>query len=108
MSLNLELNVYDKKGKITKTCTAQMVDLEFGTIRGIMEVLNVEDIEDTAQLLKTVYGAWDKVTEVLSQCFPDMKHDDWEHVKIRELLPMVVNIMRYSFAEIMTIPKEKN
>lgn len=108
MSQNLILNVYDGKGKVTKTSEAQVIDLEFGTIRSIMEVLNVESMEDTAQLLKVVYGAWDQVIDVLSQVFPDMQESDWDHVKLKELLPIMVEIMRYSFTEILTLSSSKN
>ena len=105
MSQILEIKVYDKKGKITKTSMAQVIDLEFGTIRAIMEVLNVESMEDTAQLLKTVYGAWDQVTDVLYQCFPDLSKEDWEHVKVKELMGVIIGILRYSFTEILSLPK---
>lgn len=105
MSQILEIKVYDKKGKITKTAMAQVIDLEFGTIRAIMEVLNVESMEDTAQLLKTVYGAWDEVTDVLYQCFPDLTKEDWTHVKVKEVMWVIIGILRYSFTEILSLPK---
>lgn len=104
--MELNLNVYDKSGKIVKTCNAEMIDLEFGTIRSLMEILNVEDIEDTGALLRSVYGAWSELTEVLGQAFPEMQYDDWEHVKLKELIPIVIQILKYSFAEILKIPND--
>lgn len=103
--MELTLNVYDKSGEIVKTCKAEMIDLEFGTIRSLMEILNVENIEDTGALLTSVYGAWSELTDILNQCFPDMQHDDWDHVKLKELIPLVINILKYSFSEILNIPK---
>ena len=103
--MELNLNVYDKSGKIVKTCNAEMIDLEFGTIRSLMEILNVENIEDTGELLSSVYGAWSELTEVLNQCFPEMEYEDWNHVKLKELIPLIINILKYSFAEILSIPK---
>lgn len=104
----MKLNVYDKEGNIEKTVVAENLDIEFGHIRSIMKLLDVDNINDTWGLLKTVYDAWDKLTEVLSQCFPDMDDEDWEHVKIKELIPELLGIIRESFAEILTIPTEKN
>lgn len=102
------LNVYDVEGNVTKTVEAENLDIEFGHIRSIMRLLDVDNINDTWALLKTVYSAWDKLTEVLSQVFPDMEDEDWEHVKIKELVPELLQIVRDSFAEILTIPTEKN
>ena len=106
MSQKMEIKVYDGKGAVKKTVSAEMIDLEFGTIRAIMEILNVENIDNTGQLLTTIYGAWDQLTKLLSECFPGMEQEDWEHVKLKELMPVVIGILRYSFAEILTIPKD--
>ena len=102
------LNVYDVEGNVIKTVEAENLDIEFGHIRSIMRLLDVDNINDTWALLNTVYSAWDKLTEVLSQVFPDMEDEDWEHVKIKELVPELLQIVRDSFAEILTIPTEKN
>lgn len=102
----IEIKAYDNEGRVTKICKAKMIDLKFGTIRAIMEVLNIENISDTAQLLNTIYGAWDQVVDILTECFPDMEKDDWENVKVKELMPVIMNILRYSFSEILTIPKD--
>lgn len=102
------LNVYNVEGNVIKTVEAENLDIEFGHIRSIMRLLDVDNINDTWALLKTVYSAWDKLTEVLSKVFPDMEDEDWEHVKIKELVPELLQIVRDSFAEILTIPTEKN
>ena len=106
---DLILNVYDRSGNVVKTCEAGTAELEFGTIRSIMELLNIESVQDTSELLKTVYNAWDDLTMILNRCFPDMEYEDWEHVRLKELIPLTVEILRYSFSEILTIPgDEKN
>lgn len=105
----LLLNTYDREGKIVKTVEAQMFDIEFGTIRALMKVLDIDNIEDTAELLKTVTNAWEEILSILGQCFPEMEDDDWTHVKVKELLPVLLDIIRFTFSEIMTIPaSEKN
>lgn len=105
---HMEITVYDKHGVISKKAKAEMIDLEFGTIRSLMKVLNVENINDTGELLSVVYGAWTELTEILSQVFPDMSSDDWDHVKLKELIPVLMDVMRYSFAEILTLNRSKN
>lgn len=105
---NIKLNVYNENGEITKEVEAKMIDLEFGTIRSLMELMSIETIEDTSSLMFILYDAWDEITSVLNMIFPEMDHDDWEHVKLKELIPMLIEIMKYSFSEILTLPKSKN
>ena len=62
----LTLNIYDENDNVKRTEEAKFVDLRFGTIRSLMQLLKVEDINDTAQLLKVVYSAWEQVTGILS------------------------------------------
>lgn len=104
--MRLEINVYDEKDTIIKTCEAHTIDLEFGTIRSLMKLLNVDNVNDTGELLNIVYGAWEQLVEVLGKCFPDMEADDWEHVKLKELIPAILNILKASFADILSIPKD--
>lgn len=104
----MKLNVYDSKGDIVKTVEGENVDIKFGHIRSIMQLLNVDNIDNTFDLLNSVYSAWEKLTDVLSECFPEMEEEDWENVKMKELIPELLQIIKDSFAEMLTIPKEKN
>lgn len=104
--MEIKLNVYDEKNNIVKTSTAEVIELKFGPIRKLMKLLNVDDINDTAQLLKAVYGAWDELTKILNKCFPDMTDEDWDNVKLQELIPALVAILKYSFSEMLTIPTD--
>lgn len=104
----LEISVFDENGEIIKKCEAKFIDLEFGTIRKMMKLLNIENTDSTTSLLSNIYDAWDELTVVLSQCFPEMETEDWEHVKIKELLPIFIKIIKKSISEIMRGEEEKN
>jgi hypothetical protein len=71
-----------------------------------MALLEIEDINDVGALLKTVYGAWDQVIKVLSECFPDMTDDDCDNVKVNELIPTTVALVKAMIAKMLTIPTE--
>ena len=103
---SLVLNVYDEKGNVTKTCEAKVIDIRFGTIRSLMKLLNVDNIDDTATLFKTVYNAWDQFILILNRCFPDMKEEDWDGVKLNELIPILIVILKDTFAQMLTIPND--
>jgi hypothetical protein len=73
-----------------------------------MELVDVENIDNSAELLKTVHRAWKQLKKILGRIFPDMTEDDWDYISVKELLPVVVSILKDSFREMMTIPKSKN
>ena len=106
--MELVIKVYDDDDNVIKECKAQTVDIRFGQISAILELVNVEKIDDTNELLKTVHSAWKQVKKVLSKIFPDMTEDDWENVSLNELIPVVITIIKSSFSEMLTIPKSKN
>ena len=100
------INVYDDEGNVIKTCEAVSVKLKFGAIRSLMELLNVENIENSTELLKTIYSAWEELITILNKCFPDMEYEDWDNVELNELIPVTVEILKYSFGEILKIPRD--
>lgn len=104
----LILNVYDDENNVVKTSKAELVELKFGAIRKLMKLLNIDNINDTAELLKTVYSAWDQLTKILNSCFPDMTEDDWDNVKVSELIPVLMTILKYSFTQMLTIPADSS
>ena len=103
---DLTLNIYNDKGEVVKTSKAQIVDIKFGTIRSLMKLFNIEDINDTGTLLKTVYSAWDKLIKILDKSFPDVTEEEWDYVKVNELLSILFDIFKYTFAQMMSIPKD--
>lgn len=102
----LVLNVYDDEDNIVKTSTAELIELKFGSIRKLMKLLNIDNIDDTSELLKVLYGAWEQITKVLTGCFPDMTDEDWDNVKVSELIPVLMGILKYSFTQMLTIPTD--
>lgn len=111
MKDTITLNVYDKKdfSKVTKTVEAKPTRIMFGTVRSLMKILKIESIEDTKDLLTIISDAWDELTAVLNNFFPDMEDEDWDCVDMAELVPVVFTILKISFGKILTIPKdEKN
>jgi hypothetical protein len=106
--MELQITVYDDNDKAVKVCKAQTVDIKFGQISAIMELIDVENIENNSELLKTVHRAWKQLKKILGKIFPDMTEDDWDYISVKELLPVVVAILKDSFREMMTIPQSKN
>lgn len=106
--MELEINVYDDDDQVIKTAKANTVDLRFGQVSAIIELVNVESLTDSTELLRAVQSAWTQLKKILSKIFPDMAEEDWDNVKISELLPVTVAILKDSFAKMLMIPKSKN
>jgi hypothetical protein len=105
--MNLTLPVYDDKGQnVVKSYEAAEYDLMFGTVMKLMELLKVEELDNQMEILKTVYDAWDEIKGVLVAVFPDVSDEDWKHVKVKELLPIIIGIAKYAVSEILVIPTD--
>lgn len=103
--MNLILKVYDDSGKnVIKSYESTTYDLMFGTVMKLMELLKIEDMDNQMEMLKTIYNAWDEIKDVLSGVFPEVTDKDWEHVKVKELLPIVIDIAKFSVSEMFVIP----
>lgn len=100
------INVYGEDGEIVKTSEAVPLKLKFKTVRKIMQLLNIDTLDDTNQLLAAVYNAWGELIVILNQCFPDMTDEDWDDVDMTDLLPALLGIISYSFGELLTVPKD--
>ena len=107
--MNLVLKIYDDSGKnVVKSYESKTYDLMFGTVMKLMELLKIEDMDNQLEMLKTIYGAWEEIKTVLAGVFPEATDDDWKHVRVKELLPMILEIAKFSVTEMFTIPTEKN
>ena len=104
--MEIKLNVYDDENNVVKTSKAELVEIKYGAIRSLMKLLNIDDMNDTAELLKLVCKSWEQLTKILNSCFPDMTEDDWDNVKVSELLPVIMVILKYSFTQMLTIPTD--
>lgn len=104
----LTINVYDDKDNVVKTAEAQFAEIKFGAVRSVMKLLKVDKIETNIELMEAIADAWEQLVKVLAQIFPDLTEGDFDNVKLSELVPVVVSILRKSFAKLVEIPKEKN
>ena len=104
----IRIKVYDDDDKVIKEVEANIVDIRMGTIRKLFALAGIEEVEDMASMLKMVNQAWGSLTKILDKIFPNMTEEDWDGVKINELFPIVVRIVKRSLGAIGNIPIEKN
>lgn len=103
--MKLTVTIYNETGReVVRQAKAEMYDLSMGTIRRLMKLLKIEDTKDTVQVLKALTGAWDEVIAVLGNVFPDVTEEEWDTVKVKEIVPIVIGIAKYAVSDAMTIP----
>ena len=104
------LNIYDDNNNIIKQAEATPVSIKFGAVRKLMKLLKIEDATDTWDILTSVSDIWEELTALLSKCFPDMTEKDWDEVRLEDLIPAVISILRMSFGKMNEVPgtEEKN
>ena len=74
-----------------------------------MKLLKIDDVNDTGALLGAISEVWDQLTELLEEIFPEMEEDDWDGVKVKELVPIILGVLKMSFKALSAIPgDEKN
>lgn len=106
MIQEIKLPVKNKKGEVIKEVTAMAPAIYFGTIDKLMELLDITEDTGSMEILKKVSTAWKEIVEILSDAFPEMNEEDWEYVRLNDLVPVILQVIRYTFSEIMTIPSD--
>lgn len=103
----MKLNIYDAKGKkVVKTYESETYDIMFGTVSAIMDVIKVDQIDDQAELVKVICSAWNEVTDVLGGVFPGVTKEEWKHVKVKELIPIIIEIVKFAVTDMLSIPTD--
>lgn len=107
--MELILNIYDKKGKkVVRQAKGNTVDIMMGTIERLMSLLDIENSTDSIEILKKVSGAYQELKGILSLIFEDVTEEEWNYVKVKELIPVILNVVKYTFAEMNSIPTDPN
>lgn len=103
---NIILKVYEKDKKtVKKECKADTIDLEFGVVRRLMGLLDYKKL-DNAALLSIIMDEWKDIVSILSETFPDMADDDWDHVKMKELIVVIKDIAITAVKDMLNIPTD--
>lgn len=109
----MKLNVYgvNENGRVSQTEVAKVLevdayDLMYGTVEDILNILDgVDDLTDDASLLKLIQGNWKKINALILDVFPEADESDLKRIKVKELVPVFIEIFGYVKASFGT---EKN
>lgn len=107
--MELILNVYsvDKK-EIEKVYRVDSLDLMFGTVEDIINVIDIDKINDNTAVAMMIVKAWWQLKPFLKDIFPGVTDDEIKRVKINEMIPLFSDIFAAIGENIGLLVNEKN
>lgn len=101
-------------GSIVKTYTADAYDLTFGTVEDILEALNIDalqsgdDMEIVKMAVKFVGSNMPLVRDLMKDIFDGITDEEIRKAKAKDVAVVLVQVVKYAFAEIRKGVTAKN
>ena len=99
---DLKLNIYNGKS-IEKTYVAEEIDIMFGTVEDLLDVINFDNLKDENEVVKVVIATLKNLKPFLKQIFDGLTDEEIKRTKIKELVPLFVKIVTYSIEELKSL-----
>ena len=110
----LKLNIYNKKN-ITKTYTTESYDIMFGTVKDLLNLIDLEkfnnsknDMEFIKVVTEAVVKGFDIIKPLLKDIFEGLTDDELRNTKISEIVNILVSIIKITMTQITSGTKTKN
>lgn len=99
--MQLILNIYDPQSKmIAKQYTAETVNIMFGTVEDLIDIIDVDKLEDNMEWAKVIFMAMKKLKPLLKEIFTGVTDEELRNTNIKELVPLFINIFKYMMTEL--------
>ena len=99
---DLKLNIYNGKS-IEKTYVAEEIDIMFGTVEDLLDVINFDNLKDENEVVKVVIATLKNLKPFLKQIFDGLTEEEIKRTKVKELVPLFVKIVTYSIEELKSL-----
>lgn len=112
--MELKLNVYNG-AEIEKTYTSSNFALMTGTCEDILNLVDIdklkgslEDEQTILEVVKIVMKAFNEFNPMMKQIFDGLTDDEYRRTKIIDVAKVVIEVVRYTFAELFKVASTKN
>ena len=99
---DLRLNIYNGK-TIEKTYVAEEIDIMFGTVEDLLDVIDFDNLNDEKEVVKVVIKTLNNLKPFLKQIFEGLTDDEIKRTKVKELVPLFVDIVKYTMDELKAL-----
>lgn len=90
--MEIKLNIFGEDKQIAKTYTAEGYDLMMGTIEDFMEIIDVENLNDTTAVAKMVMKGYKQIKPLMKDVFPGLTDEEFRQIKINNLIEVIVSL----------------
>lgn len=98
--MELTLNIYKNTKEIKKTYKASEFDLMWGTIEDLTNAIDLDKIDDNVAVGKMILSVLPQIKPLLKQIFPGLTDSEIKQTKVKELVPIFIEVFKYAFDEI--------
>ena len=92
-----------------KTYTTESIDISFGTMEDIINVLDFDNLSDTKQIGVAVLKASKQIKPFLKELFPEVTDEELRTVKTSNIIGIFKRIYKYATEELGNLnDKTKN
>lgn len=112
--MQLNLNIYRGRN-VEKVYTANEFDIMFGTVEDLIELVdadrlsgNVSDTDFIAAIVVLLKGGFSQVKSLLKEVFPDVTDEELKRTKMKEIVSILVQILKYGLSEMSGASSSKN
>ena len=95
----LTLNIYNGK-QVVKTYTAEEINIEFGTVEDLLDVIDFDKLTDENEVVKVVIKVLSQLKPFLKQIFEGVTDEEIKHTRVNELVPLFIQIVKSIIAEL--------
>lgn len=97
----LKLNIYsaDNTNEIEKTYTAESFDLMFGVAEDFLQIIGIDTLKTRQEIATTIVRALNSLKPMLKDVFAGVTDDELRRTKVKELLPLYVEIFDYILSD---------
>ena len=99
---DLKLNIYNGK-TIEKTYIADEIDIMFGAVEDLLDVIDFDNLSDEKEVVKVVIKTLNNLKPFLKQIFDGLTDDEIKRTKVKELVPLFVDIVKYTMDELKAL-----
>ena len=102
--MQLLLNIYDKNNtNVAKQYKAEEVNILFGTIEDLIDVIDEDNLKDNTELAKVIIKSMKKLKPILRQVFIGVTDEELKFTRTNELVPLLMQIVNYMFTQVKSL-----